>query len=169
MKTRIQYYFIVLLFFGCTSKDSETIGKDSETIGRHSQKDKPHIKDKSELIGNWILTSGFTDKKLTFLKENYIDTNEQWLKQFTFKPNELTFNYLKTFPRCGNGLVSIDSCFWKIKDDKIELFLAGHEIEYKFINHGLYHQKPALKNEIVLIRDSVIQSEYKQLNVFKFE
>lgn len=162
MTTRIQYCFILLLFFGCTSKGSETV--EQEIL-----KDKPHIKRKSELLGNWILTSGFSDNQLTFLKEDFIDTNEQWLKQFTFKPNELSFKYLKTVPRCGNGIVSIDSCFWKIKGDKIELFIAGHEIDYKFIIHGLYHQKPTLKHEIVLIRDSVIQSEFEQLNVIKIE
>lgn len=121
LRTRIQYYFIVLIFFGCTSKSSKTVCQESP-------QDKPHKKGKSELKGNWILTSGFSDWKLTFLKEDFIDTNEQWLKQFTFKPYELLFKYLKTFPRCGNGIVSIDSCFWKIKDDKIELYLPGHEV-----------------------------------------
>ncbi|MCJ8292306.1 MAG: hypothetical protein HRT58_21080 [Crocinitomicaceae bacterium] len=151
--TAIVSVICCLMLIGCNENLSETFDENS-------------VSESSSIIdGNWILESSFSDDTLFFKRINQIDTNQQWLKQFTFEPNDVKFEYIRNTPRCGNGIISIDSTGCKINNSTIDLYLKGRSVDFKFASFNNYKIIESLKNGLILIKQKEMLNEYEQTNV----
>lgn len=130
MKVRqsIQAISLICLLVSCENKKTDTL-----TV-------QPEIKEIKEIYGEWILTNNLDEDTLIFKKQSVLNSNDTWLKQFSFQSDQLNFSYLKKVPTCGNGIITIDSSNWKYDENSIEIYLKAQTINEKLIHHVKYQQ-----------------------------
>lgn len=126
------------------------------------------LKSKEEIIGKWILVNNIWSDTLKFKKNSIIAPEKTWLSEFNFMSNTLEHQYLKTTPRCGNGIITFDSCGWTYYGEQIEVYVKYSTISYNSLNHTIYRQIPLGVNDLYLVKDSVLEQTYEDSPIFKF-
>ncbi|MEN8927695.1 MAG: hypothetical protein ABF242_06090 [Flavobacteriales bacterium] len=113
--------------------------------------------------GKWILKNrNVFDSVLNFRKENFGDSNLVWLKQFTFSDTTVSFEAIKTVPRCGNGIFYLDSInYWKSNDTIYFGLKGGYTLGNRFNYKAEYLINNERDSSFSLSRINLILEEWK--------